>query len=97
MTDTKRYALLHPACRSDLRDVQDYLPSNYTATLVVRFYCKNDPDIVIMGHDRDGWTLDGYVLPRLGSALIAAYEVDKRKALGVSYALPDRCIEEVQS
>ena len=82
-SNKKRYALIRG--HADLRDVQDYLPSNYTASLVVRSHLKNDPDIVIEGHDRDGWTLDGYVLPRLGSALIVAYEVDRLKALGVSH------------
>jgi hypothetical protein len=68
MTDTKRYALIQGD--ADLRDVQDYLPSNYTAT-------STEDGILISGHDRFGWTLDGYVLPRLGSALIAGKEVFK--------------------
>ena len=68
MTNTKRYALVQGD--ADLRDVQDYLPSNYTAT-------STDDGILISGHDRFGWTLDGYVLPRLGSALIAGKEVFK--------------------
>ena len=66
MTNTKRYALIQGD--ADLRDVQDFLPSNYTAT-------STEDGILISGHDRFGWTLDGYVLPRLGSALIAGKEV----------------------
>jgi hypothetical protein len=62
----KRYALIQGD--ADLRDVQDYLPSNYTAT-------ATDDGILISGHDHHGWTLDDYVLPRLGSALIAGKEV----------------------
>jgi len=52
-------------------DVEQYLPSNYTASRV------NSGCIYIKGVDRQGWTLDGYVLPRLASGLIPAKEVQK--------------------
>lgn len=54
-----------------LEGVKAYLPSNYTAHL------EGDlmwPIIVIEGHDDAGWTLDGYVIPRLASGLIFAKE-----------------------
>ena len=31
--------------------------------------------IVVFGHDNAGWTLDGYVIPRLASGMIFAQEV----------------------
>jgi len=50
--------------------VRAYLPSNYTA--------RPDDDetgIIIEGTDNAGWTLDGYVIPRLASGMIFAMEV----------------------
>lgn len=52
-----------------LTTVQAYLPSNYSAS------ADASGMITITGTDRSGWTLDGYVLPRLASGLIAALEV----------------------
>ena len=49
--------------------VQRYLPSNYEARE------NKDGSIIIEGTDSHGWTLDGYVIPRLASGLIAAQEV----------------------
>ncbi len=53
---------------STLETIQTYMPANYEASLV-------DGEIVIEGHDFAGWTLDGYVLPRLASGLHFAEEV----------------------
>jgi hypothetical protein len=55
---------------TSVEQVQNYLPSNYTAT--------QDPDgtIWISGHDSAGWTLDGYVIPRLQSGMISAVEIE---------------------
>ncbi len=64
----KRLAIVPAGCA--LEDVQSYLPSNYSASI--------DPDngqILIVGRDSHGWTLEGYVIPRLASALIPAKEV----------------------
>lgn len=47
-----------------------YLPSNYKIRLQV------PEGILIAGEDVAGWTLDGYVIPRLASGLIWAHEVD---------------------
>ncbi len=51
-----------------LETVQRYLPENYTAYQMSGI-------IRIMGEDVAGWTLDGYVIPRLSSGLIAAREL----------------------
>ena len=48
--------------------VSAYLPSNYTAK------ASND-GVLITGTDNAGWTLDGYVIPRLASGLIFAEEI----------------------
>lgn len=48
--------------------VGSYLPRNYH----VRIESKR---LLIEGYDDHGWTLDGYVIPRLGSGLIAAREI----------------------
>jgi hypothetical protein len=51
------------------QQVACYLPSNYEVT-------ASDTDtITITGHDVAGWTLDGYVIPRLASGLIFAWEM----------------------
>ena len=65
--------------------VAAYLPQNYKIVAIVtgteeeteKFSgtagkpCK----AIIAGVDNHGWTLDGYVIPRLGSGLIAAKEI----------------------
>lgn len=52
----------------DIAEVRAYLPSNYQAE-------ERDGVIYIVGTDNAGWTLDGYVIPRLASGLIWATEV----------------------
>ena len=77
LTQQKRRAIveLDEADRErHLNLINNYLPANFTAKLVahpreVKAY------ILIEGYDRAGWTLDGYVIPRLASGLIAAKEV----------------------
>jgi hypothetical protein len=49
--------------------VQRYLPSNYQVTAFGVDY------IIVAGEDKAGWTMDGYVIPRLGSGLIYAGEI----------------------
>jgi hypothetical protein len=63
----KRYAIVFNA---PLDTVKDYLPSNYTAS-----WDSLREGVVISGIDDHGWTLDGYVIPRLMSGLIVATEV----------------------
>ena len=50
-----------------LKLIQDYLPTNYTAEQV-------GDTVKISGYDNAGWTLDGYVIPRLRSTLVSAKE-----------------------
>ena len=52
-----------------LATVQRYLPSNYSAMIL------RPGEIDITGTDIAGWTMDGYVIPRLASGLIIAKEV----------------------
>lgn len=53
---------------AELARVAAYLPSNYEAV-------EAGGAILIAGTDSAGWTLDGYVLPRLASGLIFAQEL----------------------
>lgn len=55
--------------RPDPETVAAYLPGNY-------HLAKSEPgEILIAGYDNAGWTLDGYVIPRLASGMIYAREV----------------------
>lgn len=57
-----------------LAQVQRYMPGNYEAR-------ELDTGVIeITGEDEAGWTLDGYVIPRLASGLIWAKEVDGEEA-----------------
>lgn len=53
--------------------VAAYLPGNYT---VIR---TSGSDTLISGEDVAGWTLDGYVIPRLASGLYFAEEITNEK------------------
>lgn len=52
-----------------LEAIRRYLPSNYTAD-------SDGGNVFIHGEDSAGWTLDGYVIPRLASGLYFAREID---------------------
>lgn len=65
MTET-RYAIVRS---SDLLAIQEYMPRNYTAVLL------ENGTVLVSGKDSAGWTLDGYVIPRLGSGLHGAREL----------------------
>ena len=65
-----------PVGRSLLDTVKRYLPNNYSAAEMVG-------EILIIGEDDAGWTLDGYVLPRLRSAVIAAVEIPRSEAISL--------------
>ena len=54
-----------------IRQLEAYMPSNYR---VISRGADMSP--IIEGHDVAGWTLDGYVIPRLASGLIFAEEID---------------------
>ena len=61
--------------------VERYLPSNYfigetyTADDELRPKTVVNYVVEIWGEDNAGWTLDGYVIPRLASGLIFAEEI----------------------
>ena len=55
--------------RPTAETVAAYLPHNYKITATTK------DQIVIEGQDDAGWSLDKYVIPRLGSGLISAREV----------------------
>lgn len=59
--------------RGRLESIQRYLPGNYDATLVA--VVNNVEIVLIEGSDQAGWTLDGYVIPRLASGLYPAREI----------------------
>jgi hypothetical protein len=61
-----RYALVV----SDARAIAAYLPGN------CRILGMVDGQTVIAGRDQAGWTLEGYVIPRLASGLYFATEID---------------------
>lgn len=61
-------------------EVERYLPANYNVIY------HDSSKIIIRGEDDHGWTLDDYVIPRLGSGLIHAAEV--RPGALCHHALP---------
>lgn len=75
----RRYA------RSDVPDAIDvearaetiarYLPANYSVRRTQD--SGTERFVLIQGTDNAGWTLEDYVLPRLASGLIPAYETDQ--------------------
>lgn len=67
-----RYAIIRGA--RDAEQLWAYLPSNYTVLVGVEWEGK--PVYVIGGKDNAGWTLHGYVIPRLASGLIWGDEID---------------------
>lgn len=80
----KRYALVSLKGTSG-EQIARYLPANYEKTAFVPHANAIDdsdyegcygPCVLIEGEDVAGWTLDGYVLPRLGSGMIVGREID---------------------
>jgi len=88
---TERTAIItgHSGTRT-LDQIRAYLPANYTADTELTEYASSlhfggyisQTRIVIRGHDVAGWTLDGYVIPRLASGLIWAEELNQDGANG---------------
>lgn len=58
----------------DQRQVAAYLPRNYK---VISSYGNNT---IVAGYDNCGWTLDDYVIPRLGSGWIHGEEITSDEA-----------------
>ena len=73
----KRYAMVRGLSITPDK-VAAYLPSNYAVegSAVVKEPWGDEPVVVIGGRDRGGFTLDSYVIPRLGSGLMRADEID---------------------
>jgi hypothetical protein len=55
---------------SSFGNVAAYLPANYWI-----IEDSEDQGVIIQGTDNAGWTLEGYVIPRLASGLINAEEI----------------------
>ena len=75
--NVKRYAMVRGlGATSEL--VARYLPSNYEVigTGTVAEPWGEESVVVIGGRDSHGWTLDSYVIPRLGSGCMQADEID---------------------
>lgn len=66
----QRAALVTISDPSQGRVVAKYLPSNYKVVEA------HDTYVLVVGVDNAGWTLDGYVIPRLASGLFHAEETE---------------------
>jgi hypothetical protein len=64
-----RYAIVH----AEPLLVARYLPDNYR--VIADSLPGTEDACLVAGQDFAGWTLDGYVLPRLSSGNIGAREV----------------------
>ncbi len=53
-------------------EVGQYLPQNYKVIGIA----LDGKGVIIAGHDHLGWGLHSYVIPRLGSGLIACTEIE---------------------
>lgn len=62
------------------RDVAQYLPNNFR----VLGRTLDNSKTIIIGVDDHGWSLDAYVIPRLGSALIHCEEVFEINGLNIT-------------
>jgi hypothetical protein len=67
------------AATGKTKEVAQYLPKNYG---VLGRTCDNTGTIII-GVDDHGWTLDQYVIPRLGSGMIHCEEVVEINGLSI--------------
>ena len=55
--------------------IRAYLPINYGLVYTDEANGLAEPTNLIVGRDVTGWTLDGYVIPRLASGLHFAHEL----------------------
>lgn len=62
------------------KDVAQYLPDNFR----VLGRSLDNTKTIIIGVDDHGWSLDAYVIPRLGSALIHCEEVFEINGLNIT-------------
>jgi len=94
LNQPKRYALVR-GHGITAEKVAAYLPRNYTVEGVAQDHPFKDDYaetvVVVGGRDDHGWTLDGYVIPRLGSGLMGATEIDlSHEAMKQLPAFPDK-------
>jgi hypothetical protein len=80
----ERFALVS-VHRDSVETIQRYLPHNYVVNTAIRTPITDPvtglPCVLVEGRDDAGWTMDGYVIPRLGSGLIGAREVSADEAV----------------
>jgi hypothetical protein len=82
---TKRFAVVQNA--RNAAQVWRFLPRNYE---IIGPDFGEDPErpvYLIVGEDDAGWTLDGYVIPRLASGLIWATEITDEVTKAVKEAV----------
>jgi hypothetical protein len=73
-----RYALVSTR-RDTAETIERYLPANYRIVYETPGPTgKVEPltYVIVAGEDNAGWTMDGYVIPRLGSGLVGARELN---------------------
>lgn len=76
MTPRTRYATVRGATAET---IAQYLPRNYR----VDGQSADGREVFISGEDNAGWTMDKYVIPRLGSGLIRATETNGPRGEGM--------------
>jgi hypothetical protein len=77
-SEIMRYALVrHRPTQPDSEAIiARYLPTNYRVLWTGDSQATGGWVTVIGGRDDHGWTLHGYVIPRLGSGMFHAEEID---------------------
>lgn len=75
-----RFAIVTGA--RDAKELWAYLPGNFAVLGGGPVKTYRDAVYVIGGSDSQGWTLDDYVIPRLGSGNIGAREISGKQAIG---------------
>lgn len=73
MTEARERVAVFPMTQPGIETARRYMPANYDVA-------ELDGRLVIGGKDVAGWTLDGYVIPRLASGLYFAEEVLGKEA-----------------
>jgi hypothetical protein len=69
-----RYALIS-ANAGQTDQIAAYMPGNYAVLGRTPIGASNTVQVLIGGRDASGWTLDGYVLPRLASGMYYGTEI----------------------
>jgi hypothetical protein len=95
-----RWAVVRNNNPDKIDSIKDLLPRNYE---VVRI-SPDGEGVLICGTDDHGWTMEQYVIPRLGSGLHAAREVfpgffskSPRGVIEWEMRIPDIWLEKVVS